>query len=98
MNTYKQAPTKHTVANPPPLSKGVDVKTQKLEQKKKADPTSFVIESTKLEPVAEIKGTPKIIKEAETVKPVVNTSTSKLQQKPKLAPQEFTIETIKMDR
>jgi len=75
----------------------VHVETKKLEQKTKTPSTNFVIESTKLETPADIKGTPKIIKEVAPPKPVVNTKTAKLQQKPKATSQEFTIETTKME-
>lgn len=82
---------------PPPKIAPVVVKTQKLVKKEK-ESTGFVIESTKLEPEVEIKGTPKIItQQPAPPRPVVDQKTKKLQQKLKVEPQTFTIETIKME-
>jgi len=62
------------------------VKTQKLVKKEK-ESTGFVIESTKLEPEVEIKGTPKIItQQPAPPRPVVDQKTKKLQQKLKVEP------------
>lgn len=92
---YKQPVRNETVAQMPPAPKPVVVKTTKLVKKEK-DPTTFIIESSKLDQEIEMKGPPKIPEKKPEEPKVVDMRTKKLQQLKKPEPKQFTIETIKM--